>query len=109
MSNGEELHVWISVEIIPTNAIIVCSRRDTPSTSNGTSFMQIQISELGAAVSPCSLFWGPMLTATVTRILELYDTINSNAIKQLQNAPFGLKIPDAALSSLRFVLNLNRR
>ena len=107
MSNGEELHVWISVEIIPTNAIIVCSRRDTPSTSNGTSFMQI--SELGAAASLCSLFWGSMLTASVTRMLELYDTINSNAIKQLQNVPFGLKIPDAALSSLRFVLNLNRR
>jgi len=107
MSNGDELQVRISVETIPTNAIIVCSRSDKPSTSNGTSLMQI--SKLGAAASSCSLFWGYMLTASVTKMLELYDTINSNAIKQLQNVPFGFKIPVAALSSLRFVLNLNRR
>ena len=42
-------------------------------------------------------------------MLELYDTINRIAIRQLHNTPFGLKILlPAPVSSLRFVLNSNR-
>ena len=45
----------------------------------------------------------------MTRVLELYDRINSIAIKQLQNIPFGLKILLCApVSNLKFVLNINR-